>query len=106
MDGPRYFFLRRPARRWCAGIGRCRAVRQRPHDVPGSGARCIGDGDDPGVRSVHRHEDRSSSLQVVGEERLLQDVGRIRDVEVLNDGDLLILIDADPGQVLRVSIGG
>lgn len=44
--------------------------------------------------------------RVAGEERLLQDVGRIRDVEVLNDGDLLILIDADPGQVLRVSIGG
>ncbi|MCF7698731.1 PQQ-dependent sugar dehydrogenase [Loktanella sp. M215] len=43
--------------------------------------------------------------RVTGEERLLQDVGRIRDVEVLEDGDLLVLIDADPGQVLRVSPG-
>ncbi len=43
--------------------------------------------------------------RVTGEERLLQDVGRVRDVEVLADGDLLILIDSDPGQVLRVSLG-
>ncbi|SHF09958.1 Glucose/arabinose dehydrogenase, beta-propeller fold [Loktanella atrilutea] len=49
---------------------------------------------------------RLDGNRVAGEERLLQDVGRIRDVEVLNDGDLLILIDADPGQVLRVNIGG
>ncbi|MFZ3582584.1 PQQ-dependent sugar dehydrogenase [Loktanella sp. DJP18] len=42
---------------------------------------------------------------VTGEERLLQDVGRIRDVEVLDDGDLMILIDADPGQILRVTPG-
>lgn len=45
------------------------------------------------------------SERVTGEERLLQDVGRIRDVEVLDDGDLLILIDANPGQILRVTPG-
>ena len=43
--------------------------------------------------------------RVTGEERLLQDVGRIRDVEVLDDGDVLVLIDADPGQILRVTPG-
>lgn len=43
--------------------------------------------------------------RVTGEEQLLRDVGRIRDVEVLDDGDLLILIDADPGQILRVTPG-
>ncbi len=44
--------------------------------------------------------------RVIGEEHLLRDVGRVRDVEVLDDGDLLILIDSDPGQVLRVTLGG
>ena len=48
---------------------------------------------------------RLDGERVIGEERLLQDVGRIRDVEVLSDGDLLVLIDADPGQVLRVTPG-
>lgn len=49
---------------------------------------------------------RLDGERVVGEERLLQDVGRVRDVEVLRDGSLLVLIDADPGQVLRVTPGG
>jgi glucose/arabinose dehydrogenase len=40
---------------------------------------------------------------VVGEERLLTDVGRIRDVEVLEDGAVLLLLDA--GEVLRVTPG-
>ena len=48
---------------------------------------------------------RLSGDRVTGEERLLQDVGRIRDVEVLGDGDVLVLIDADPGQILRVTPG-
>ena len=48
---------------------------------------------------------RLDGERVTGEERLLQDVGRIRDVEVLDDGDLLVLIDADPGQILRVTPG-
>lgn len=38
--------------------------------------------------------------RVVGEERMLTDVGRIRDVEVLADGAVLVLLDA--GQILRV----
>ena len=38
--------------------------------------------------------------RVVGEERMLPDVGRIRDVEVLGDGAVLVLLDA--GQILRV----
>ncbi|WP_375254095.1 PQQ-dependent sugar dehydrogenase [Yoonia sp.] len=40
---------------------------------------------------------------VVGEERMLTDVGRIRDVEVLDDGAVLVLLDA--GQILRVQPG-
>ena len=40
--------------------------------------------------------------RVIGEERLLTDVGRVRDVEVLDDGALLVLIDAGRGAVLRV----
>ena len=43
--------------------------------------------------------------RVVGEERLLQDVGRVRDIEVLSDGDVLVLIDAENGSVLRVRPG-
>ncbi|SEP58473.1 Glucose/arabinose dehydrogenase, beta-propeller fold [Loktanella sp. DSM 29012] len=43
--------------------------------------------------------------QVVGEERLLRDLGRIRDVEVLDNGELLVLIDADPGSIIRVVPG-
>lgn len=40
---------------------------------------------------------------VVGEERLLTDVGRVRDVAVDADGSLLVLIDADDGAILRVT---
>lgn len=39
--------------------------------------------------------------RVIGEERMLTDVGRIRDVEVLQDGAVLVLLDA--GQILRVN---
>ncbi|MCK0095651.1 PQQ-dependent sugar dehydrogenase [Yoonia sp. F2084L] len=38
--------------------------------------------------------------RVIGEERMLTDVGRIRDVEVLDDGAVLVLLDA--GEILRV----
>lgn len=38
---------------------------------------------------------------VVGEERMLTDAGRIRDVEVLDDGAVLVLLDA--GEILRVT---
>jgi glucose/arabinose dehydrogenase len=44
-----------------------------------------------------------SGGQVVGEERLLTDVGRVRDVQVLPDGAILVLTDA--GDVLRVMPG-
>ncbi len=40
--------------------------------------------------------------RVVGEERLLQDMGRMRDVEVLSDGTVLVLMDNSYGVVLRV----
>jgi glucose/arabinose dehydrogenase len=42
---------------------------------------------------------------VVGEERLLTDLGRIRDVAVDADGALLVLVDADGGSVMRVTPG-
>ncbi len=40
---------------------------------------------------------------VTGEERLLTDIGRVRDVEEAPDGALLLLIDAGDGAVMRVS---
>ncbi len=43
---------------------------------------------------------------VTGEERLLTDVGRIRDVEEAADGSLLVLIDSPNGAVLRVTPEG
>lgn len=43
---------------------------------------------------------------VTGEERLLTDVGRIRDVEEATDGSLLVLIDSPNGAVLRVTPEG
>lgn len=41
--------------------------------------------------------------RITGEERLLTDVGRIRDVEVLRDGSVLVLIDAPNGGILRLT---
>ncbi len=38
--------------------------------------------------------------RLIGEERMLTDAGRIRDVEVLDDGAVLVLLDA--GEILRV----
>jgi aldose sugar dehydrogenase len=40
--------------------------------------------------------------RVVGEDRVITDVGRVRDVEELADGGLLLLIDATDGGILRV----
>jgi glucose/arabinose dehydrogenase len=40
---------------------------------------------------------------VTGEERLLKDVGRIRDVEIAPDGAILVLTDADDGALLRLT---
>jgi len=44
-----------------------------------------------------------SGGKIVGEERLLTDAGRVRDVEVLQDGAILVLTDA--GDILRVMPG-
>ncbi|MGB3406527.1 MAG: PQQ-dependent sugar dehydrogenase [Jannaschia sp.] len=43
---------------------------------------------------------------VVEEERLLTDLGRIRDVEVLADGSFIVLTDFEDGQVLHVTPEG
>ena len=43
--------------------------------------------------------------QVTGEERMLTDVGRVRDIEETESGELLILIDDENGEVLKVSPG-
>lgn len=43
--------------------------------------------------------------RVVGEERMLTDVGRVRDVEVTDDGRVLILLDDTNGAVLEVTPG-
>jgi glucose/arabinose dehydrogenase len=43
--------------------------------------------------------------RVTGEERMLEDVGRVRDVEELPDGSVLVLIDAGDGGLLRVTPG-
>lgn len=44
-----------------------------------------------------------SDGRVVGEERVITDVGRVRDVEELADGGLLLLIDDTAGQILRIT---
>lgn len=41
--------------------------------------------------------------QVTGEQRLLTDAGRIRDVELAPDGAVLVLTDADDGALLRLT---
>ena len=41
--------------------------------------------------------------RVTQEERLLRDQGRVRDVEVLDDGTFLILTDFDNGSVIHVT---
>nr|WP_221235349.1 PQQ-dependent sugar dehydrogenase [Yoonia ponticola] len=41
---------------------------------------------------------------VIGEERLLTDVGRVRDVEITQDGRIFVLIDDQDGAVLEVFI--
>jgi glucose/arabinose dehydrogenase len=43
---------------------------------------------------------------VAGEERLLTDQGRIRDVEVAPDGAVLVLTDAENGAILRLTPAG
>lgn len=43
--------------------------------------------------------------RVTGEERMLPDIGRVRDVEELADGSLLLFIDAPDGEIMRVTPG-
>jgi len=43
--------------------------------------------------------------QIVGEERLVGDIGRVRDVEVLDDGSVLLLIDDPDGGIMRLTPG-
>ena len=43
--------------------------------------------------------------KVTGEERLLTDAGRIRDVAVAPDGAVLVLTDAGDGALLRLTEG-
>jgi aldose sugar dehydrogenase len=40
--------------------------------------------------------------QVIGEEWLLDGIGRIRDVEIAQDGSVLLLVDSPRGSILRV----
>ncbi|PWG16466.1 PQQ-dependent sugar dehydrogenase [Salibaculum griseiflavum] len=49
---------------------------------------------------------RFTEGRVAGEERLLRDIGRVRDVEVLGDGTVLLLIDAPDGGIMRVRPAG
>ncbi len=41
--------------------------------------------------------------RVTGEQRLSEGLGRIRDIEIAPDGALLVLIDDDPGALIRLS---
>lgn len=43
---------------------------------------------------------------VQAEERLLPDIGRVRDVEVLEDGSFLIVTDYEDGEIIRVTASG
>lgn len=43
--------------------------------------------------------------RVVEEERMLMELGRVRDVEVLDDGSFIVLTDRDNGQVIHVTPG-
>ncbi|MFC3569598.1 PQQ-dependent sugar dehydrogenase [Paracoccus simplex] len=44
--------------------------------------------------------------RVTGEQRLAQGIGRVRDIEVAPDGALLVLIDGDPGALIRLTRRG
>ncbi len=41
--------------------------------------------------------------RVIGEERILEGIGRVRDIAIDADGSLLIAIDANPGGLLRIT---
>lgn len=44
--------------------------------------------------------------RVTGEQRLAEGIGRVRDIEVAPDGALLVLIDGDPGSLVRLTRRG
>ncbi|ABL72788.1 PQQ-dependent sugar dehydrogenase [Paracoccus denitrificans] len=44
--------------------------------------------------------------RVTGEQRLAPDIGRVRDVEIAPDGAVLVLIDDDPGKLIRLTRRG
>lgn len=44
--------------------------------------------------------------KVTGEARHLQDIGRIRDVEIASDGSVMLLTDDENGELIRVTPGG
>jgi aldose sugar dehydrogenase len=46
---------------------------------------------------------RLEGVRVVGEERMLPELGRVRDVEELPDGSLLLLTDFPDGEIIRVT---
>jgi len=48
---------------------------------------------------------KMASGRVVGEERLLTNVGRVRDVEITSEGRMFVLIDDSNGAVLEVTPG-
>ncbi len=48
---------------------------------------------------------RMENGRVVGEERLVPDLGRIRDVEVAPDGSVLVLVDDEEGAIVRLTPG-
>ena len=49
---------------------------------------------------------RRNGPGLAGEQRLVQGIGRVRDVEVAPDGALLVLIDGDPGSLIRLARRG
>ncbi len=49
---------------------------------------------------------RIEGERVTGEQRLVQGIGRVRDIEIAPDGALLVLIDGDPGSLVRLSRRG
>jgi glucose/arabinose dehydrogenase len=55
------------------------------------------------VRLELEADSESGGMRVIGEERLLRDLGRVRDVAEASDGSLLLLTDAPDGALLRVT---
>jgi glucose/arabinose dehydrogenase len=44
--------------------------------------------------------------RVAGEQRLVEGIGRVRDIEIAPDGALMVLIDGDPGSLVRLTRRG